>query len=256
MTEILTQINSVISQHRAVLRSGNVVRVPTTTVLPGGSIVDILVEESGGGLFRVSDASSALDAISDAGVMVLSSGDVRRANELAEKAGATFDGKSFYIDEVDASQLISAIVYTAEVARAWAQSTLESAMQARRVDASVRVEEKLGLIFTPAKVTKNFEVLGASSKKHTFDCAVRIQRDTFALFQVTSPAPNSIASTHLKFFDVAQSHGDWPREAIVERLEDWASEDIALLSQAASHIRGLERDWSDLEKLSRSSARA
>jgi hypothetical protein len=70
-----------------------------------------------------------------------------------------------------------------------------------------------------------------------------------ALFELVGHHPNAIAAAHLKFFDVSGSHPDWPREVVVERLNDWPSADLAVLGKVASHVRDMGTDWSDLEQL-------
>ena len=46
-----------------------------------------------------------------------------------------------------------------------------------------------------------------------------------------------------------QAHADWPREAVVETLSAWASEDLAVMQQVSSHVRGIEGSWADLERI-------
>lgn len=223
--------------------------VPTTTLLPGGDLVGVMVSREGDDRFRVSDNGAGREAILDAGVVTIVPADRRRANEIAGLGGLEVEGDSFVIRGVGADQLAAAVIYVADASRAWAQSVLDRESRRRERDVSETVQRKLELAFTPARVTREVTLLGASSSQHRFDFVVDLAGERRALFEIVTPAPASISSTHLKFFDLEREHHDWPREAVVESMADWNASSLALLNQVATHVRPILGEWSDLPAL-------
>ncbi len=224
-------------------------RVPTTTLLPGGTPATVLIRSTKGDRFVVSDDESALEEILSLGHLHLTRGDTRKAGEIAERLGVSFDGNGFFISDVSREQLMAAVTYVAEAARCWASEVILAAQ--RRHTRSIREQtgERLKRIFPARAIAHERELVGASNKRHRFDFVVDLADDRHALFEIVSPAPASLSAVHLKFFDLGQAHEDWPREAVVETLRNWNAEDISLLAQVATHVRDLRTDWNDLQRL-------
>lgn len=223
--------------------------VPTTTLLPGGDIVGVLVTREGEGRFRVSDNGAGREAILDAGVMTIRAGDRRRATEIAGKGGLEIDGDAFILRDVVAEQLASAVIYVADASRAWAQAVLDREARRSEREMSETVQRRLEMVFSPSRVNREVTLLGASSSQHKFDFVVDLSGDRRAMFEIVTPASTSISSAHLKFFDLQREHQDWPREAVVENMADWQSSSLALMNQVATHVRPLSGEWADLPKL-------
>ncbi len=224
------------------------VRVPTTTLLPGGDVLSILVMPDGAGWFRVSDGGAAREAILDGGVLNLRPADRRRATEIANATGLELDGDAFVVRS-DAGQLTAAIAYVADASRSWATYVLERISKAQERTLAEKVQGRLERIFLPARVAREASVLGGSNSQHVFDFVVTLDDERRALFEIVSPHVQSIAAAHLKFSDVREAHGEWPREAVIETPQGWSAENIALLSQAASHVRPATVEWADLQSL-------
>ncbi len=223
-------------------------RIPTTTLLPGGSQMSLLVRRVKEDRFLVSDDGAAIEELLSLGHLRLTRGDTRRANEIAERLGLSFDGAGFSIAEVSPGQLMAAVAYVAEAARQWASEVMLAADQRRARSISEAVGERLARIFPPKKIGRECEFLGASNKRHRFDFVVDLAGERHAVFEIVSAAPASLSAAHLKFFDLGQAHEDWPREAVAETLKDWAAEDVAVLSQVATHVRDLGSSWNDLKR--------
>lgn len=223
--------------------------VPTTTLLPGGDVVGVLVVREGEDRFRVSDNGAGREALLDAGVMVIGPGDRRRASEIASRTGLEIDGDAFVFTNVGADQLASAVIYVADASRSWAQAVLNKDMQRRKRDIGDVVFQKLEAVFSAANVKPDVTLLGASSSQHTFDFVVDLAGDRRALFDIVTPAPPSISAAHLKFYDLQREHQDWPREAVIENVAEWTSAHLALLNQVVTHIRPIADDWMDLPQL-------
>lgn len=250
MTTVETTIRDALSAASR-LRVGDdgSVRVPTTTLLPGGDALSLLVTPEPSGRFRVTDAGAARDALLEAGIHSVRRGDRRKATDLAKRAGIEIDGDAFLLRGVDAGQLPSAIAYVAETSRAWAQAVLEHVTRATERQISDVVQERLERAFGPARIAREVPVLGDSNTRHVFDFLVKLDDERQAAFEIVTPFVQSIASTHLKFSDIRRVHEAWPREAVIESSEVWSAENIALLSQAASHVRPVDVDWRDLQAL-------
>lgn len=226
-----------------------VTRVTTTTLLPSGALATVSVRPRGNGTFDVSDQGAGVQDLRALGYLDLTGGDTRRGNAIAERLGLVFEGGEFSLREVTADQLSGAIIFVAEGAREWAQASAEQAMRRTEVAIAKRVEDRIRAAVPGAKVDRERELTGASTKKHRFDLVLDLSNDRKAVFEVVTPNPNSLSSAHLKLFDLMGAHPEWPREVVTEKLDDWDPADMTLLSGVATHVRGMDRNWSDLPSL-------
>lgn len=224
-------------------------QVITTTLLPSGALASVTVCPRPNGAFSVSDDQAGWNDLLALGHDELTGGDTRRGKAIAERLGLLFDGKGFFLQEVTADQLTGAIVFIAEAAREWATSAAENSTRRIEVALTRRVEDRIRSILPKARIAREAELTGASTKKHKFDLVVELSEERKAVFEVVAPNANSLSSTHLKLFDLMGAHPDWPREAVTEHLEDWAAADMTLLAGVATHVRGMDRDWRDLPEL-------
>ena len=222
--------------------------VPTTTLLPGGGLATVVIRDDEGGSFAVSDNGAGREAILDQGVLALSPWAKRRATRLAQSIGIDLDGDAFILRGVTEAQLPSAISHIADASRAWAQYVLDHAAKARTADVSEVVREKLEQLYSPSKVQRKVPILGASTTQHEFDFSVEVEGNRLALFEIVTPSIQSIAFAHTKFSDVARAHGDWLREAVVEDVSLWPSDQTSLLAQVTSHIRSANENWDNLPR--------
>lgn len=224
-------------------------RVGTTTLLPSGAVASVLVRNAGNETYFVSDDGAGRRDLLALGYLDLTSGDRRRGTDIASKLGLQFDGEGFSLREITADQLTGAIVFVAEAAREWASAAAENA--ARRVEASLarRVEDRIRAAIPKAKIAREAELTGASTKKYRFDLVMELSGDRKAVFESVAPNPSSLSSAHLKLFDLMDAHPDWPREAVTERLEDWSAADVTLLSRVVTHMRAMDQDWRDLREI-------
>ncbi len=222
------------------------IRVPTTTLFPSGEVINLAVAPNRSGGFRVSDDGLGRTAVLDEGVHHMRPGDRRRAEAIAEQSGIRFEGDAFVADDVGAQNLVSAMALVAEASRAWATQMLERSVRHRERALFEVVKDKLERAYSSPMVQSKVAVLGASSSQYDFDFGVKLSDGRIALFEIISPAPPSVAFAHTKFSDVQRAQPDWPREAVVENLNEWPSESLALLSQVTSHVRPASAEWKDL----------
>jgi len=224
------------------------VRIETTTLLPGGALATLTARPGAGG-FVVSDDGAGRMALLALGVQDLNRGDTRRGKEIAEARGIDFGAEGFSASEVSADQLTAAVAYVADACRAWVEGALESRAFRTQRDLTERATEYLRVVLPGLIIDRDRELLGVSTKRHRFDLVVTLPGDRLAMFEALTPAPVSMASVHFKFHDLMQAHGDWPREAVVEDLSAWTSQDLAAMQQVSSHVRGIDGSWADLASL-------
>lgn len=223
-------------------------RVTTTTLLPGGGVATVSVRWAGTSYF-VWDSGAALETLLSLGVNDFTRGDQRRAREIAELRGLAFQNGEFWLADVSGEQLPAAVAYVADASRALVEAVLEARHRRRERDLVERTSDLLRTMFPTAKLDAQRELVGASTKRHHFDFVLTTGDGRLAVFQTVSPAPTSLASTHLKLFDLAQASPEWPREAIADDLGSWSTDDLAIMQQVATHMRDFKRPWRDLGAL-------
>lgn len=222
------------------------IHVPTTTLFPSGDVINLAITPNRRGGYRVSDEGLGRTAVLDEGVHHMRPGDRRRAEIIAEQSGLRFEGDAFVADDVRVQNLVTAMAIVAEASRAWATQMVERSARHRERALFDAVKEKLERAYSTPMVQSKVPVLGASSSQYDFDFGVKLSDGRLALFEIISPAPPSVAFAHTKFSDVQRAQPDWPREAVVENLNNWPSESLALISQVTSHVRPAGADWKDL----------
>lgn len=227
---------------------GDELFVPTTTLLPGGELATIVVRSDEGGRFSVSDNGSGREAALNQGVLSLGVGARRKATKIAYASGLHVDGDAFVLRQVSESQLAAAVSHVANASRTWAEYILSSSAVSRNAEVAEVVKAKLEWAYTPSKVRQHVQVLGASTTQYEFDFSIEIEGGELALFEIVGPSVQSIAFAHTKFSDVARAHGRWLREAVVEDLSAWTSDQTSLLAQVASHIRSANENWENLPR--------
>lgn len=227
---------------------GDELFVPTTTLLPGGDLATIIVRADEGGRFSVSDNGGGREAALNQGILSVGTGARRKATKIAQASGLQVDGDAFILRQVSENQLAGAISHVANASRAWAEYILTSAAASQATEVADVVRAKLERAYTPSKVRRQVQVLGASTTQYEFDFSVEIEGGQFALFEIVGPSIQSIAFAHTKFSDVARAHQRWLREAVVEDLSAWTSDQTSLLSQVTSHIRSANESWENLPR--------
>ena len=220
-------------------------RFETTTLMPGGTLATLSVRPMGQH-YRVGDDGGGRAALLALGIHQLTSGDTQRGNEIADKQGLIYDGEGFSLLDVSTDQIPAAIAYVADASRAWATGAIEARFKRLEEDLAEQTLGRLKAVLPGLEIVANRKLQGASSKQHRYDVVVTLPRHRFAVFETVVRRPSSIAAAHLKFFDLREAHDDWPREAVVDDYTAWPSDDLAVLQQVASHVRGFDRAWADL----------
>lgn len=225
--------------------AAEVLRVETTTLLPGGGVVVVAVRRVGES-FDIGDEACGRTTLLDLGIIDLTKGDQRRGREIAARHGLRFDGQAFQITGVSLDQLSAAIVYVAEACRAWTDAAVEARERRRENDLADVAYRRLIDALPGVQIDRERELQGNSTKRHRFDLVAVLPGDRLAMFETTAPAASSIAPTHLKFFDLSRAHPEWPREAVIADYDAWAAPDLAILQQVSTHVRAANQPWTDL----------
>ena len=205
--------------------------IRTPVLLPSGSTVVVVIQEEGGGRYRVSDLGQGDDEADLLGIVPTYRA---QARDMAHLTGLAFDGRAFVAAALDPSRLIGA---TMAVANATSRA-LERAMQRaerRRTDAAVdRLLARLHRLFPAADLTRDAELRGASTHPWHFDAVLRGEaRQT--VFDIVMPHQTSVAFAAAKFHDLARLDHAPARVAVVPSKAAFGDL-LAVVAQAAQVI--------------------
>lgn len=223
-----------------------VMAVPTTTLLPSGALLSLTKRVQGPGRWVLSDDGTGAEDVRSLGHLKLTAADLKRGRGIAEQFGLEFVAGSFLLRDVSDDQEVAAVAYLAEAVRRWSSEINQQAARQTRTTLVDAVEDRLRFAMTGVTFAREVEVVGASTKRYSFDLAGKISRDRLILFDTIAPHPAALSAAHIKLFDLKDAHPDWPREVVTERLEAWDSADMVLLAGVATHVRDLSHDWVDL----------
>lgn len=219
-------------------------RVATDCLYPGGRHVVVAVRHVGESC-AVSDDGAGWDTLKQAGFEPTRTPAYRAARVLADQMGVPFKRGVYVIDGVGPEQLRSAVVHVANASQAWVRQVMSSGSSSGKLSLTSRAVQKLGGLLGPS-LQRNRRVQGFSSRPHQLAFLLPLDGDRNALIEPVATRLDSIAATYLKFSDVGRAYPDWPREALVEHIDDWPSADLALLAEVATGISDLDGNLSVL----------
>ncbi|MEQ8862818.1 MAG: hypothetical protein RIC54_05350 [Thalassobaculum sp.] len=222
--------------------SGEAAYLKTAGLYPSGSSVVVCITPDRGG-FLVSDLGQGQV---EADMMGGASTFARTAPHVAERAGVGFDHRAFFLVRVDRSRLPGAIATVATCSMEAVQLTAQKLSEKRHEDATDRLYRRLVNVFTRARVTRDAEVLGASTTTWPVATLVSVNQHQ-AIFEPVTANHISIASAVTKFYDISQLEDAPGRVAVVRRKAALGTK-LGVLSAAA---RVIEEDAPDsvLEQL-------
>lgn len=198
--------------------------IATPLIYPGGASVVVRMDGHGG-RFHVSDAGLGRREVD------LMDGQrlyARIGRDVAARFGLSFDDETFFVAEADRSDLVALVALIANASRAAVEATAWRVAERAVRDGREIMRVKLREAFDPADVRLDYHIRGASNDPWSFDAALDTPRG-LTLFQMVTPAEQSVYSAVSRFVDVADS-ADPPR--LVAVLAD---------PDRTSHVRLVER---------------
>jgi hypothetical protein len=224
---------------------GSDVHVPTHCLYPGGGQVVVVVRPGHDGMLVTDDGlgwTTLLSAALDPS---------RRSAQHAAAAVADrfdlvlHDKRAFLLDGVAPGEVASAVLYVANASQAWVSEVIAALSERMPRDLGERATAEVIRLFGRERVQLGAKVGGVSTKSHDVAMLLILPHDRRAVIEPVTNHPNAIATTYMKFGDIGHLHADWHREAIIEDLASWRSEDVALLADVGTGVTdmraGLDR---------------
>jgi len=215
---------------------------------PSGSMAVVRIQPHQDGRFHVTDMGLGFqEADLLGGAKVFS----HAAPAIAAHAGVRMDRHAFLLTDVRRVQLVGAVSVIAACSQEAVQLTAFKLEERKRADAADRLYDRLAHVFTPAKVARDAEILGASNT--AWHVATLVTTDGHkAVYEPVSDHPNSVASALTKFVDLAQLEHSPARIAVVRSKEALGTR-LALIATAANVVEEGVSDQT-LERLAREAA--
>jgi hypothetical protein len=211
--------------------------IRTPVLFPSGATVVVVIEDEGGGRYRLSDLGQGRD---EAEVLGVAGAYRHQAQEVARLSGLTLEGNSLVLPGVLATQLVAGTMTVANAAaRALERASLRAASRPRE-DSIEKLITRLVTVFPKAQVKRGVDLRGASTHAWQVD-AVVTTGDHRAVLDVVTSNPASIVWASAKFHDFARLEAPPARVAVVHRKAS-LGDLLAVLSQAA---RVVEEDAPD-----------
>lgn len=216
---------------------GNRAFVRTGVLFPSGSVAVVVIEEEGGGWYRVSDLRQGRDEAELAGAAGPYD---HRALEVARLSGLALEDGAFVLTRVTAGQLAAAAMAVANASSRALERTLSQTARRPNGTSVDRLVGRLAAAFPGADIARDTELRGASTHAWGVDALVTTGRG-LAVFDIVTPHPTSVAFATAKFHDFALLDNDVARIAVVHRKAELGD----LLTVVAQAARVIEADASD-----------
>lgn len=232
-------IESATLQMVGVVSDGNVLSIRTGAMYPSGAPVTVDVREEDDRCFVTDNGRARLegDLLGASARLFTGQGQI-----VSDQLGVGFDQHSFFILKVDLTRVLGAIkIIGAASLKAATLTEARVSEQAEKNDRADLIDRLLG-VFGPKRVTKDLEVIGASTHAWSFAGSVATdKRDV--LFDCTGPKHIAVYSTHAKFSDIARLGQDAPKRVIAySRRYDLKNGYRNLLQQTANLMKIEEQD--------------
>ena len=209
-------------------RDASFISVPV--MFPSGSLLVIRIDHHHDDRFLVSDMGLGFQEadLSGAGRVFAHS-----APAVAVRAGVHFDRQIFSIG-VRREQLVGAVSVIAACSQEAVQLAAFRLDEKKKADAADFLYNRLVKVFTPAKVARDAEILGASTTPWHVTALVTTDGHK-AVYEPVSDHANSVASALTKFIDLAQLDRSPARIAVVRSKEALGTR-LSLIATAAKVV--------------------
>ena len=190
----------------------------------------IEVTENPGGTFNLNDCGTAiLNAYS-----VVNQFDKLNVKKYLSQIINDFDVQimhsgEIYLNNIPKEQIYSRMIEISAASQKFSEILINATMKQNEKKLYNLVEDRLKELFKSQykyKVKQNYEIVGNSSKQYQISFCIN---DTCKrLIQPTANNTNSIAKTHMMFYDIGSSDTR-SREIIIDGFEKWETPNIELL---------------------------
>lgn len=202
--------------------------IRTAVLLPSGSTVVVVLEEQGGGRYRLSDIGQGFE---EAGRLGMARIYRNQAENVAALSGIAFTRDAFVLIDATERQLVGGTMSVANAVARAAERTLLRAAERPQESAVERLLERLGHLFPQAQVTRDAELRGASEHAWNID-AVVTAAGRRAVFNIVTPNQISVVFATAKFHDIARLDDAPERIAVVHRKAMFGDH-LPVVAQAA-----------------------
>lgn len=193
------------AEHRA---AGSYVTLPVR--YPSGASVVLQITEVGDRCFVTDYGMGYQEAELFGGTRQFE----RRAVEFATAAGIRYDGRSFFVAEVVKDRLPGAMVVVADCSQRAAAFAALRAADRQGDEIKELAFDRIRNTFGRNKVERDVPVRGSSTHPWPVDFVVKTDNGV-AIFEATTPHPNSVASVTTKLGDIARLESAPPRIVVV-----------------------------------------
>lgn len=221
----------------------NGLRLTTPVLFPSGAHVSLVVH-GGPSRYVVSDDGAASY---EAELMGASGIFQRAARDVAQKTGVRFNDHELFEIDAPVDRLPGFIAIVADAARMAVEQSAVRLAEHIEKESRLSISERLISIFGKSAVTEGAEIAGASQHTWRFDAAIKCG-DRKVLFALTSPSPNSVASSFLKLDDVRRLDPPPRNVAVLTKRDAFKPDQITILNRAAKLISADDPD-ADFRKL-------
>ena len=238
-------IEAATQQMIGIVSDGDVLSIKTGALYPSGAPVTVDVRDEDGRC-SVTDGGRARLESELLGASTKSF--IGQAQMVSDQLGVGFDQHSFFVLRVDLDRALGAIKMVGGAS--YKAATLTEARmteQAEKNDKADLIDRLLG-VFGPKRVTKDFEIVGAST--HSWNFAGSVSTDQRrVLFDCTGPKHISVYSNHTKFSDVARLGDNAPKRVIAYSNRYTIKNDYRNLLQQAANLIAIEEPDATYEQV-------
>jgi hypothetical protein len=189
--------------------------ISTPLVYPGGGTVVVRLDHVGDRYFLSDAGMGRREAEFLGGERIFA----RLAPNIAARFGVGFDHHAFFVADTSREDLVPAVVAISNASRSAVELTAYRVAEKAATGARELMREKLISAFGQKAVATSYKLRGASNDEWDFDAAVTTD-DHLALFQVVTPATQSVYGAVARFTDIADLPQTDGRPRLVAVLED------------------------------------
>ena len=238
MSDVIDKIRNIV---RVDQLSSSMYLVNLPLLYTGGDWVSLTITENPSGTFSITDSGNAilntLSLTDSLEQLHLNRYVSKIVNEFSISSTKEFN---LYLSDIQSEQLHSAMIDVAAASQKLSNILVDQTLHQIQKDFCDLVEDKLKIIFKnkfKEKVIQNYGVTGNSSKKYSIPFCINLPKKR--LIEPTLNNANSIATTHMMFFDIDKSP-EYSREVVIDDYSKWDTTNIEILKPICDRITPYE----------------